>query len=164
MRWDTTSRRRGGSLLLNSINLVNILIADLRKKKYMYSNDLTLLSPSYFEVYQAQGGGGGTLCPPPEFLYFLANCYEIWYRCKTSHDLKDGIVEISLGHHMGAQFYKMWPKKIGNKIEMICHALTESNVWGSNSKITSVNEPKLLYFISVMINEDISCLRLAYLL
>ena len=23
MRWDTTSRRRGGSLLLNSINLVN---------------------------------------------------------------------------------------------------------------------------------------------
>ena len=25
MRWDTTSRRRGGSLLLNSINLVGIL-------------------------------------------------------------------------------------------------------------------------------------------
>ena len=72
---------------------------------------LTLLSPSYFEVYQAQGGGGGGhIVPPPEFLYFSADCYEIWYICKTSHDLKDGIVEIYQGHHMGEQFYKMWPK------------------------------------------------------
>ena len=47
---------------------------------------------------------------------------------------------------------------------MICHALTESNVWGNNSKITSVNDPNMLYSISVMINEEISCLRLAYLL
>ena len=27
------------------------------------------------------------LCPPPpEFLYFSADCYEIWYRCKTSQN------------------------------------------------------------------------------
>ena len=78
---------------------------------------LTLLSPSYFEVSQAQGGGGGgaqwneiTPPPPPEFLYFSADCYEIWYRCKTSHGLKDGTVKISQGHHMGAHFYKMWQK------------------------------------------------------
>ena len=47
---------------------------------------------------------------------------------------------------------------------MIYHALTESNVWGSNSNITSVNDLNVLYFISLMINEDIPCLRLAYLL
>ena len=93
------------------------------------STVLTLLSPSYFEVSQAQGGGGGAQCapPPPEFLYFSADCYEIWYRCKTSHDLKDGTIKISQGHHMGRNYTKC-DNNFENKIEKIWHALKESNV------------------------------------
>ena len=55
-------------------------------------------------------------------------------------------------------------KKLGNMIEKIWHALKESNVWGSNSNITSVNDLNMWYFISLMIKEDIPCLELANLL
>ena len=55
-------------------------------------------------------------------------------------------------------------KKLGNKMEKMWHALKESNVWGSNSNITSVNDLNMWYFISLMIKEDIPCLELAYLL
>ena len=36
MRWDTTSRRRGGSLLLNSINLVEVVLYSIYKWSYHY--------------------------------------------------------------------------------------------------------------------------------
>ena len=49
-------------------------------------------------------------------------------------------------------------------IEKIWHALKESNVWGSNYNITSVNELNMWYFISLMITEDIPYLDLTYLL
>ena len=68
-------------------------------KKYIQSAiqpervELTLLSPSYFEVYQAQ-----------EFLYFSADCYEIWHRCETSHNLKGSAIKMSQGHHVGGAF------------------------------------------------------------
>ena len=68
------------------------------------------IKPKLFWGLPGPRGGGAHCAPPPEFLYFSADCYEISYRCKTSHDLKDGIVEISQGHHMGAHFYKMWQK------------------------------------------------------
>ena len=133
---------------------------------------LTLQSPSYFEVSQAQGGGGGgrkgTLCPsPPEFLYNLADYHEIWHRCKTSHDLKDSTIKISQGHHVGAHFHKMWPKirkyMYDRKIWHTC-TLKESHVWGSNSNITSVNDLNMWYFISLMIKENIPYLEWTYLL
>ena len=103
-------------------------------------------------------GGGGHIVPPPEFLYFLADCYEIWYRCKTSHDLKADTVKVSQGHHVGAHFHKNVTKKWGN---MIWHTLKES-VRGSNSNITSVNDPNKWYFISLIIKEDIPYHKLTY--
>ena len=60
--------------------------------------------------------------------------------------------------------YTKCDKKFENKIEKIWHALKESNVWGSNSNITSVNDLNMWYFISLMIKEDIPCLELEYLL
>ena len=48
--------------------------------------------------------------PPPEFVYFSADCNEIWHRCKTSHNLKDSTIKISQGHHVGAHFHKKLPK------------------------------------------------------
>ena len=104
--------------------------------------------------------------PPPRhsiILYFLADCYEIWCRCKTSHDLKDSTVKISQGHHVGAHFHKMW-QKLGNMIEKIWHTLKESHIWGSNSNIASVNDLNMLYFVSLMSKEDIPYLELTYLL
>ena len=75
---------------------------------------------------------------------------------------------MSQGHHMGGgggeDISTKCDKKLGNKIEKIWHALKESNVWGSNSNITSVNDLNTWYFISLMIKEDIPCLKLAYLL
>ena len=52
--------------------------------------------------------GGGTSCSPPEFIYFSADYYEIWYRSKTSHDLKDSTINISQDYNVMAHFHKMW--------------------------------------------------------
>ena len=46
----------------------------------------------------------------------------------------------------------------------IWHALKESNVWGSNYNITSVNDFNMWYFIALMIKEDITYLESTYLL
>ena len=108
------------------------------------------------------GGGARAPLPPPEFLYFSADCYEIWYRCKTSHDLKDSTIKISQGHHVGAHFYKMW-REI-RKYTKIRHILKESHIWGSNANITSITDLNMWYFIDLMIKEDIPYLELTYLL
>ena len=59
--------------------------------------------------------------PPPECLYLSADCYEIWYRRKTSHDLKDSTIKIYQGHHVGAHFHKMWPNI--RKHDIICFGI-----------------------------------------
>ena len=71
--------------------------------------------------------------PPPECLYFSADCYENWYRCKTSHDLKDSIIKISQDHHVGALFHKMWPNIRKYDRKYMAYTLKDAYVWGSNS-------------------------------
>ena len=48
-------------------------------------------------------------------------------------------------------------------IQKMWHTLKESNIWGSNSNITSVNDLNT-YFVSLMIKEDIPYLEWTYLL
>ena len=70
--------------------------------------------------------GRGALCAPSIISIFSADCYKIWYRCKTSHALR-WYRQNSQGHYVGRISTKC-DKKLGNMIEKIRHALKDSNV------------------------------------
>ena len=74
---------------------------------------------------------------PIEYLYI--SVHEICYRCKTSHDEKDGNIKMSQGHHVGVNFKKMWPK--------LRSYISYCNVWGSicYNFITHVNDLIMWY-------------------
>ena len=130
-------------------------------------SDLTHLNPIKPKLYwglPGPRGGGGAHCAP------LHNFYIFWLiAMKFGTDVK----QVMIYKMVPSKFLKVttWgriftkcDKKLGNMIEKIWHALKESNVWGSNSNITSVNDLHMWYFISLMIKKDIPYLELIYLL
>ena len=88
------------NLLLSQIGIHFLITGKTIILAYEIGISLTLLSPSYFEP--GPRGGGGHIVPPSR-IYFSPDCYEIWPRCKTSHNLKDSTINISQGH-VGVHF------------------------------------------------------------
>jgi len=72
--------------------------------------------------------------PLLQLLHFSSNWSEISYICQVSPNLQDGIIYISQGHHMRAQFNTIM-SKMGKKYTNMTHCYVEA----INYEITSGN-------------------------
>ena len=88
----------------------------------------------------------------------------MWNCCTHVHLMYLGIHLMYIGYYDGINLIVRCPLNVPYTCRCIWHTLKESNVWGSSSNITGVNDLNLWYFISLMIKEDIPYLVLTYLL